>query len=359
MTNQAISAILDELCNKAGNAANVTQGLLRLLREVANIEKETCDGIGTDTADQMLQLIDDLRELLSVGERRSASRFDFAVLIRDIVEALNLGPQGSHLRLKLAGAQKALLVTQDPVVVERACTRLIDVLRGPKPPGEIFVGGDTDTVFLNISPGAPEVLARIPEWLADTPDTATFQGPFDVPIGIAVMAAAKQIRGLGGEIRLNGCEVVIVLPASPSPDVVIDGSGNPDCLNVLVVEDCDESYALTSLLLRTEAVRRASDGIEAVEMVRRQRFDLVFMDVHMDCMNGYAAIQAIRDWETETGNARTPIVILSSDDLKTQKRSAARAGCAGYLRKPLRRSDLADILSRLRSIKTLTSPVME
>ena len=54
----------------------------------------------------------------------------------------------------------------------------------------------------------------------------------------------------------------------------------------------------------------------------------------------------MRDWETQTGNARTPIVVLSSDDLDTQMRNASQSGCSGFLRKPLDPIDLLDLLDR-------------
>jgi CheY-like chemotaxis protein len=61
----------------------------------------------------------------------------------------------------------------------------------------------------------------------------------------------------------------------------------------------------------------------------------------------------MRDWESESGNARTPIVVLSSDDLETQRQSAAQFGCSGFLRKPLRRSELAEMLDRLKQHRIL------
>jgi DNA-binding NarL/FixJ family response regulator len=76
---------------------------------------------------------------------------------------------------------------------------------------------------------------------------------------------------------------------------------------------------------------------------------MVFMDAHMPGMDGYAVIRTIRDWETETSNARTPIVILSSDDLELQTRSAAQSGCSGFLRKLLHIHDVAEVLERLRA----------
>ena len=131
-------------------------------------------------------------------------------------------------------------------------------------------------------------------------------------------------------------------------------------LSVLVAEDSDESFMLTGILLQKELVWRARDGIEALDMMQAHRFDVVFMDVHMPGLDGYQAIRSMRDWETETGNARTPIVVFSSDDLETQKRSAAQSGCSGFLRKPLDHDDLMELLDRLKTVRTVVSePVPE
>ncbi len=116
-----------------------------------------------------------------------------------------------------------------------------------------------------------------------------------------------------------------------------------------MAEDSDESFVLTGILLQKELVWRARDGLEAVDMMKTRRFDVVLMDVHMPGLDGYKAITLMRDWETETGNARTPIVVLSSDDLDTQMRYAAQSGCSGFLRKPLDPIDLLDLLDRLRT----------
>ena len=70
-------------------------------------------------------------------------------------------------------------------------------------------------------------------------------------------------------------------------------------------------------------------------------------------MDGYAEIRSMRDWETLSGNARTPIIVLSSDDLETQRHSAAQFGCAGFLRKPLRRGELTEMLDRLKQHRML------
>jgi CheY-like chemotaxis protein len=165
------------------------------------------------------------------------------------------------------------------------------------------------------------------------------------------MVAGKRLRALGGTASLETDSAVSLgLPSHTR------GAGRGDCghevacdaLNVLVAEDNDESFVLTEIALQDQHVWRARDGQDALEMIQNQRFDVIFMDVHMPGMNGYEVIRSMRDWETRTGSARTPMVVLSSDDLETQQRSAAEFGCSGFLKKPLQKWDLMPLLERLK-----------
>ena len=110
-------------------------------------------------------------------------------------------------------------------------------------------------------------------------------------------------------------------------------------IRLLLVDDhrmLREGLRRSMELYGFDVVGEGSDGEEGIRLAAALRPDVVLMDVHMPGMDGYSAIRAIRDWETQTASARTPIVVLSSDDLETQRRHAAQSGCSGFLRKPIR-----------------------
>jgi CheY-like chemotaxis protein len=186
---------------------------------------------------------------------------------------------------------------------------------------------------------------RLGHWLNANPDGMSFLDPSEVPFGLALMVAGKRLRALGGAAEFDGDSAVCLDLPSYAPGAQSAGSGG---LLVMVVEDSDESFALTRMVLEEQQVLRARDGNAALRLFERRRFDVVFMDVHMPGMDGYEAIRRMRDWETRTGSPRTPMVVLSSDDLETQQRSAAEFGCSGFLRKPLQQWDLMPLLERLK-----------
>ena len=51
-------------------------------------------------------------------------------------------------------------------------------------------------------------------------------------------------------------------------------------------------------------------------------------------MDGYTATRTMRDWETEHGRRRLPILLLSADGANRQMRIGASVGCSGCLTKP-------------------------
>ncbi|MCA8883772.1 MAG: response regulator [Rhodobacteraceae bacterium] len=124
-------------------------------------------------------------------------------------------------------------------------------------------------------------------------------------------------------------------------------------LNILVAEDNEMSRALMQDLL-TELghhVTTAPDGERAVDAVRQNRFDLVFMDVMMPRMDGIRATRKIR----EAGPAGELPIIGCSAHVKDHK-SYLSAGMDAFLPKPFERARLEVLLARYASRQRRSSP---
>ncbi len=85
----------------------------------------------------------------------------------------------------------------------------------------------------------------------------------------------------------------------------------------------------------------AQNGQEAVYMVKRRSFSLLFMDMEMPVMNGYDATTAIRKLE----NGQTiPIIAMTAHQGTDEIQKCLNAGCSEYLAKPIKKDKLLEIL---------------
>jgi CheY-like chemotaxis protein len=178
--------------------------------------------------------------------------------------------------------------------------------------------------------------------------------------GLGLRIVRKLAAGMGGRLSIGsdehgGARVTVSLPFTEQADLgpIEDReTGEEDqkvdvSLNILVAEDSDDSYYLLEAHLgEHHRLTRSVDGTHAIEMFKTGHYDLVFMDVHMPGVDGYSATRAMREWESSGTRARIPIVILSSDSPKTQIHHGAKAGCSGYLTKPVSKAALLKVLNR-------------
>jgi DNA-binding NarL/FixJ family response regulator len=101
-----------------------------------------------------------------------------------------------------------------------------------------------------------------------------------------------------------------------------------------------------------EIVGTAADGAEAVQVARRERPDVVVMDVRMPGMDGIEATRRI----TAEGLAR--VLVLTTFDLDDYVYQAVRAGASGFLLKDAPRERLADAIRAVARGDMLVDPVV-
>ncbi|WP_163831764.1 hybrid sensor histidine kinase/response regulator [Spartinivicinus ruber] len=111
----------------------------------------------------------------------------------------------------------------------------------------------------------------------------------------------------------------------------------PQNLKVLVVEDNPTSTKVIKGMLAKLNVtpKVATNGNEAVEAFKNQRFQIIFMDCEMPIMDGFEATERIRQWEQQHSLPPTPIIALTAHGIQDQKQRIAAVGMNGQLTKPL------------------------
>jgi signal transduction histidine kinase/DNA-binding response OmpR family regulator len=119
-------------------------------------------------------------------------------------------------------------------------------------------------------------------------------------------------------------------------------------LRILFADDSPDNRALIKAYMRSTAhlVEFAVDGAEAVNKFKKNRYDLVFMDIQMPIVDGYAAVAEIRRWENYMKRSSTPVVALTASADSEAVRRTMEAGCDLHLAKPLKKATLLETINR-------------
>ncbi|GEM_PF-2935797 len=89
-----------------------------------------------------------------------------------------------------------------------------------------------------------------------------------------------------------------------------------------------------------------SNGHEAAEAAREQRFDLILMDCMMPGTDGFRATELIRRHEKETGGHHVPIVAMTASGFDSDRTRCLACGMDDYLTKPINQGELARVVER-------------
>jgi twitching motility two-component system response regulator PilG len=116
--------------------------------------------------------------------------------------------------------------------------------------------------------------------------------------------------------------------------------------NILIVEDEESLLKLESILLTAKGYRvtGASDGSEALEALRKEKPDLVLLDVMLPRLDGFEVCKKIKS-NPET--CEVPVVMLTSLKSREDCAKALGAGADAYLTKPFNSLQLVETIQSM------------
>ena len=135
-------------------------------------------------------------------------------------------------------------------------------------------------------------------------------------------------------------------PASAPQTSAFDaGLASRHPLRILIVEDNAVNQKLAAHMLEQMGYRAdlASNGLEAVESVTRQPYDVVFMDVQMPEMDGLEATRKIRAMSSVS---QPRIIAMTANAMQGDRELCLAAGMDDYISKPIRVNELVESLMR-------------
>lgn len=90
----------------------------------------------------------------------------------------------------------------------------------------------------------------------------------------------------------------------------------------------------------------ADDGLEAVQLYKDNKYDLVLMDINMPRLDGVAATQSILESQRENGLYKIPIIALTANNITGDKEKYLNYGMNDYISKPIIFDELYKVIER-------------
>jgi twitching motility two-component system response regulator PilH len=130
---------------------------------------------------------------------------------------------------------------------------------------------------------------------------------------------------------------------------------------ILVVDDSATVVATFDKVLRSAGclVQDAVDAEKGLEIARGEQPDLIFLDIVLPGMNGFAALRQIR---RDPRTHHIPVIIISGNEQAIEQFYAKRIGADDFMRKPFSRGELFThvemliVRGKLRRIEAVTAP---
>lgn len=355
--NEFLAMLAHELRNPLAPIRNAVH-IMQHARDVPPKLNWARDVIGRQ-ADHMARLIDDLLDVSRIVQGKvvvKPERLPLATLVERAVEASGPKLAAGEQMLSVELPPENIMLEGDLVRLSQVLSNLINNASKFSPAGtRITLGARYEDGQVRIAVRdqgagiAPEFLPHIFDLFAQA-DQSLDRSQGGLGIGLTLVKHLVELHG-GRVWALSeglgkGTEVAILLPArveeaaagaavpaSPRP-AVLNGNGQGNgCSRILVVDDLAASAETLMTLLEMEGfqVKIASEGMEALEIARQFRPDVVLLDIGLPGMNGFEVANRLR---TQPESRDALLIALTGYGEAESRNRSAQAGFDFHMVKP-------------------------
>ena len=372
--NQTKSQFLANMSHEIRTPLNAIIGFSELLSK-SKLEKTYKDQaeIITKSASALLNIINDILDISKIESGKaevSKTKFDLNNLLEQIVQLYSINTKQKNIELIYnLDSNVPQFVINDETKIKQVLSNLLS--------NAIKFTTENKTIYLNVS------LKEIKNNIATINFSIKDEG-----IGISKEEQKKIFKpfsqadgsisrkfggtGLGLSISLNilqmlGSKIELISKEDQGSTFFfdLDFEIQADVINqnpiikteeiqdsrysgkILVAEDNTNNQLLIALVLEEFGldVVIVDNGKMALDEIKKEKFDLIFLDINMPVMDGVEALKHIKIHEQKL-SIKTPIIALTANSIKGDKEKYLKYGMDDYLSKPIRNVELSKILKQ-------------
>ena len=318
---------------------------------------------------QLVRLIDDLLDVSRITQGRLELRkekLDLTLALRMAVETSRPLIESRQHTLHVGAQPEVFFMDADATRIAQVFANLLNNSAKYSPPGSSIsarIAREGDSAIVTIADngvGIPHaMLGRVFE-MFERVDREPERTPDGLGIGLTLVRRLVELHG--GTVTAHseglncGSTFIVKLPLSQAASLPeethaapMEPSAGGTRRKILVVDDNRDSAMSLSLLLELDGhdVRRAYDGLEALEIAEDFRPEITLLDIGMPRLDGYGAARELRrrEWAKES-----LLVALTGWGQQEDKRLAREAGFDHHMVKPVDPDALRRLLVEPRGL---------
>ena len=371
--NRAKDVFLATLSHELRTPLTPVVGWIKLLRSGTLDEKSVAQALDAIERNAWLQsrLIDDLLDTSRIATGKlhfEPKPTDLNVAVKAAIDTVRASAAGRNIDLSVTLHPSILVVMGEPVRLQQIAWNLVsNAIKFTDPGGKVSVttGVNGKQAYITVVDSGigiePEFLPHVFDRFRQA-DGSTSRRHGGLGLGLAIADALAKMHGGRLEAHSEGVgrgatftlRVDLALTDKVVPETVDARVHSLEGLDVLIVEDSDDTLALLSTLFAREGanVTTAGSAAEALNLAVKKRTSIIISDIGMPDIDGYELLKQLR---TLPGLRDVPAIAISGYASEEDRERALSVGYVALVAKPI---DVDVLFGLIQDLKA-ASPVLK